>query len=1191
GISSTGLRAASFIVANRVNDFYHQLTEAARNHFPLVVQLQGNNVSEAYKKISNTGCFMLVANSVQEATDFTLIAHRIAELSLIPGVVFTNTAIYSSTENVSLPEKQTIINYLGNPDDHIESPTPSQKMIFGNERRRIPNWFTPDLPMASSISKNSKQMAIEVAANHRFFIDHLKGFINQAFLEFEKSCGRKYSSVVAHNLKDTDYAILVNGIPLKELTNIVDGLSNKGQKMGGLSLTVLSPFPKQEILAFAPSKGITILENVTQNMDELGAIYGAVLSSFQNSKKTPEIYSGQFDDALDQEAFEAVLSNMKEKGKQKFYVNITFSRKQSDYPKQQILLQQINREYPSITDSTCESTSQHLSGKQRNSLQNIPNVVRRYKDKGAHYAKKSRFYDNTGVFYQTNTKEELIADPFNSFSAIPPATSNFINYQNSRKAIAAYNPSSCTGCGDCFVSCPHAALPPIAISIESIVNSGIRMATAKGTGIVKITPIIKNLSKNATAIIQEAPEGMHEVNDFLPKAFEQLIVQMKLEGEKLNNLKIEFDALLNEIATFPVSINDTFFNDPEHVEKGEGQLFSIAVDANACTGCGVCAEICKEEALLMVEPTNEVLEMTHHKFNKWEALPDTDSHTLAKMLANTTYDSFSALLLSRNFYLSMTGGSTSEKGAPSKAVTHLITAATEYSVHKNSIEEVKKIDEHIQKLSENIHHQLSDALPSEYFDDLGKVLEESLTPKQSIDDIIHKLSEKNHAETVDAKELSRKVALLQELKNLKWVITDGPTGVGKSRYGLTISHSDTLAWASEYPYNSFTTPTLIHWDGSAPSKVIGLFYGQLRFVLDHIKILRRATLEAKNKYDPSVHDKQIAAITWGDLDENERLLVPPMLLIVDKNEIAKSGVNDLSRLLDSDFPIKVFMYDDLSTAPDYYSRTYLDHLLPYVSLKNAFVMTGSLANPSHLFSVLSEGLHFNGPGLFYIHTPDQYKHSTENWKWHQLPDIAMKARTFPCLKVNPNLKNKYFASSFNFDGNKQVNNNWIVEEIQYVEHGEEKTLTYEFTFADWLFTLNDWSNHFNPVSFDVERMVFVSEYLNIDSDNKKSKIPIVTKKTDTGLAYFSVSEEVILRTQKCLTTWNTLKEIGGVLIEFPDKLKKQVEEELKKIHDADLEATKSDYEDKLKAQEAKQVEKIRVKLRNRLVELSKQNSN
>ncbi|MDH5368011.1 MAG: 4Fe-4S binding protein [Cyclobacteriaceae bacterium] len=1189
GIASTGLRATSFFSLNKLDDLGNQLTEAARSHYPLVIQLNGDNISEIYQKVVNSGCFMLFANSVQEAADFTLIAHRIAELSLVPGVLFVNPTIYSSTENISLPEKQEIINYLGNPDDHIESPSSSQKIIFGKERRRIPNWFNPDLPMVSGISKNSEEMDMEVAANHRFFIDHLNGFIDQAFTEFENNIGRKYSAIVEHETKAADYILLVNGVPNENIKSAIDALRNKGQKVGSMSLVVLSPFPEQKIIANTPKKGITILEGISQNTSELGAIYVAALSSFHNSNNIPKIYSGQYTGVPNLEDFEIVYNNMKENGKKKFYLNIEFSRDQSDFPKQQILLQNIHREYPTIADATLVSGGRNLN-KNLSTLQNTPNVIRRYKDKGYPYSRNSRFYDNTGVFYQTDNKEEIIADPFNSISSIPPATANFTNQIN-RKTIAQFDPTNCTGCGDCFVSCPHSALPPIAISIESLIKSGISMASENGVDIAKITPVIKNLSNNATKIIQDAPKGLIIAKDFLPEAFERLKGQMNLEGEKLNNLKAEFDAILSEIELFPISVNDVFFNNPELVEKGSGELFSLVVDPNACTGCGVCSDVCNEGSLTMVEPSKDILEAIYSKFNKWETLPDTDSHTISKMLANKDYDSLSAILLSRNFYLSMTGGSTSEKGSPSKVLTHLITAVTEFSVQKNSIENIKEIDELIQKLSVVIHNRLSEALPSDNFDELSEILSEKVSSKQTFDDIIHRLSEKNHAEIVDSKELKRKVDLLKELKNLKWVLTEGSTGTGRARYGLAITHSDTLNWAREYPFNSLTSPSVIHWDGSVAGKVLGLFYGQLRFVLDHIKILRRAKLEAKNKYDPSIHNNEIASISWNDLDENERLLVPPMLLIADKNEISKKGNNELSKLLSSDLPIKIIVIDDLVSAPDYYSGTYLDQILPNVALKNAYIMMGSLADKSHLYEWLQEGLNYNGSGLFYIYAPDHFKHTYKSWEWHKLPNVAMKARAYPSIKFKPSNKTRYITSLFDFEGNRQVDENWITDEIKYIENDEEKTLVYPFTYADWLFTLNSWSAHFNSVSFEENNTVNVAEYLNLDLNDRNSKIPIIIQNSDVGLSYYSVSDEVIFQTERCLATWNALKELGGILIEYPDKLKKHVEEELKSAHDNALAIAKQEYEVKLKEQESKQVEKIRLKLRDRLVALSKQNSN
>src|SRR5210317_1537399 len=98
-----------------------------------------------YHAIDDTGFLQLFDKDVQEVADLNLIAHRIAELSLNPGVCAQDGFLTSHViESLRLPESELIAEYLGDPADTIESPTPAQCMVFGERRRRIPEIFDLD---------------------------------------------------------------------------------------------------------------------------------------------------------------------------------------------------------------------------------------------------------------------------------------------------------------------------------------------------------------------------------------------------------------------------------------------------------------------------------------------------------------------------------------------------------------------------------------------------------------------------------------------------------------------------------------------------------------------------------------------------------------------------------------------------------------------------------------------------------------------------------------------------------------------------------------------------------------------------------------------------------------------------------------------------------------------------------------
>ena len=94
GLISTGLRGSALLDNEKLTTNYNQILTATRQHLPLVVNTTVRSLKETgystrnnYASISaihDTGCFQLIATSAQEEIFLTLVAHRIAELYLIP---------------------------------------------------------------------------------------------------------------------------------------------------------------------------------------------------------------------------------------------------------------------------------------------------------------------------------------------------------------------------------------------------------------------------------------------------------------------------------------------------------------------------------------------------------------------------------------------------------------------------------------------------------------------------------------------------------------------------------------------------------------------------------------------------------------------------------------------------------------------------------------------------------------------------------------------------------------------------------------------------------------------------------------------------------------------------------------------------------------------------------------------------
>lgn len=1201
GLISSGLRGTALLNGEKVISNYNQLLTASRQHLALVVNTNARLVGESkYSSLNNfdninaiaeTGCFQLVATSPQQEIHLTLVAHRIAELSLIPGIVIADYEVGGwktedrsrETEDrpnpeINLPADNLIIKYLGDPDDQIECPTPSQEMVFGRTRRRIPNWFSFDSPVVLGSHKNSEAISFEGAATQKYFYAHLSQLIEQAFQEFKEIFGFDIKPVASKG-KSSNFAIITLG---GQISDLFDQIPESNRKAELLQINQLNPFPaKQVAVLLKGKKSVTILENTSGPGSTHSPFYYKVLNSLEGLNL--KIYSVKYRPDIDTASLEMAIQHMvSNQAKTDYYLGLAFTKASSPYPKHQILLQEIEKQYPEITEESLYANSAKTNTSS-NVQDEVPLAIKMHQDHGPNYSRLSRFHDDTTFFYEHNLRHELVADPFAAVPVTPGASASFFNQSSKRASLPIFDSKKCTGCGDCFIHCPHSAIPPITIGVEQLMKAGAAIASSKGAPILKLTPMLKNLAKVAAKTIDESE--VKAVGDFLPLAFDRLVVQMKLEGEKLEAARNEFNRVMDEVAAFPVAVTDQFYKTPSLIDPGSGELFSLAVNPTACTGCSICVQVCEEDALTMAPQDVENLAKINAQFKLWEQLPDTPGDTINRLHHDKDYPSLAAILLSRNYYMTMTGASNSDLNSPYKTLLHIVTATTEAVVQPKIITQLKSIDALINLLSENVHKKLSDALPDHNLDSLSKSLKSTQRRKVHIQDLVNKMEEHEQGKFIDTEDLGRKTDLIEELKNLKWVLEEGPGGVGRSRYGLLLAGSNSLDWAKEYPTNNFTSPCIIHWNGSAPEQTLGLFYGQLRYLLDHIKLMRRAVLESKDKYDPAVHDLKIAGLSWEDLTESEKHLIPPILLVAERDDLNESGWNSLNKLLAEKYPVKVFLLDHIASpqqSPVAALAQTNAGLFSTIALKNAFVFQGGMGNTDHLFDGLMEGIDRSYPALFNLYTTKFEKHGVTNIDCTPYASLALNSRAFPSLRYDPGEKNDFLKGAIKLDGNKKSAHDWVEETIVIAG---EATINYKISWADWAYTQSDWKKQFTAIEEDSSNLL-VSDYISLDENAKKGKTPVIIRADEQGLKYYAVSGKVVDVCEAILSNWNTLQELAGLLTEFPLKLREEVNKELSEKYEQDAADLKIKYEQQLKDQEASQTEILRQRLKEKLMALS-----
>lgn len=398
GMSMTGLRATNFSSGQGIVYMHESLYPAVGKRLTYVLNVAARAITkhslnvhaghDDYHAVDDTGFFQLFAKDVQETADLTLIAHRIAELSLNPGICAQDGFLTSHViETVRVPEPDLIREYLGDPADIIDSPTPAQKLVFGETRRRIPEMFDYDYPAMLGVVQNQESYAQGVAAQRPFYFDHIVELADRAFAEFERLTGRRYTRVSGYRMDDAEYVLAGQGSVVSNMEAVADWLrQTRGLKVGVLNLTMFRPFPADLIATLLRGrKGVTVLERTDQPLAadapllrELRTAMGkavengraAALSSVKplpyagipaiRSDDVPDFYSGGFGfgsrDLQPGDIVAAVNNMLPDAARQRqYYLGIDFVRKGTRLPKLQIWQEQLLDAYPQLPTLALES--------------------------------------------------------------------------------------------------------------------------------------------------------------------------------------------------------------------------------------------------------------------------------------------------------------------------------------------------------------------------------------------------------------------------------------------------------------------------------------------------------------------------------------------------------------------------------------------------------------------------------------------------------------------------------------------------------------------------------------------------------------------------------------------------------------------------------------------------------------------
>jgi pyruvate-ferredoxin/flavodoxin oxidoreductase len=390
GLSMTGLRATNFSSGQGIAYMHESLYAAVGKRLTYILNMGCRAMTKAtlnvhaghddYHAVDDTGFFQVFGKNAQEVADLNIIAHKIAELALTPGIVAQDGFLTTHLiESLMIPERALIAEYLGSPEDIIDTPTPAQKIIYGDQRRRIPELWTVDNPVMAGTVQNQDSYMQSVAAQRPFFFDHVQPIANECFEEFYRLTGRRYERVLTYKVADADYLIVGQGSVIGNAEAVADYLrETRGIKVGVVNIVMFRPFPGDLIGPLLKGrKGVAVLERTDQPLAEdlpLIREIRAVLNKCEENGRSgngtrpypkhdaytkpqdaPPLYSGCYglgSRDLQPEGLIAAVENMIPGGGQRklYYLSIDFIRDKAYTPKQEIYQQQIQDAYPAVKD-------------------------------------------------------------------------------------------------------------------------------------------------------------------------------------------------------------------------------------------------------------------------------------------------------------------------------------------------------------------------------------------------------------------------------------------------------------------------------------------------------------------------------------------------------------------------------------------------------------------------------------------------------------------------------------------------------------------------------------------------------------------------------------------------------------------------------------------------------------------------
>jgi pyruvate-ferredoxin/flavodoxin oxidoreductase len=197
--------------------------------------------------------------------------------------------------------------------------------------------------------------------------------------------------------------------------------------------------------------------------------------------------------------------------------------------------------------------------------------------------------------------------------------------------------------------------------------------------------------------------------------------------------------------------------------------------------------------------------------------------------------------------------------------------------------------------------------------------------------------------------------------------------------------------------------------------------------------------------------------------------------------------------------------------------------------RTAYVLNGSISNPTHLIEGYVQGLNSRRPAIFNVYSPCMPEHGIGDDVARQQAKLAVESRAFPLYRFNPD-KGKTWVDSLDLEGNPSMKKVWPSYTLNYVD-AENKPckMTVPTTFADFAVTEGRFRKQFKkaPANTWNESMAPIADFLDMTPEERKGKYPFVwTVDKKRMLGRMIVAEPLVKACEERRDFWALLKSLA-----------------------------------------------------------------